>query len=221
MRKVILQFVKAAFPLAAGFSTLMNSANCQQNIIADKDNTRPETRNQFIVPARITSFNANRANGYNDIQWSAVREDDTRRFIVEYSTDGINFQTAGAMTPVNGLYSLKHYTFDTRPMLYRIRVEKTDGKFFNSEQFLLDGIDVLPVMVYPTIVEGSVVNVIAAFPVERVNIVSTNGQQVFAQDMGGITGTARVTIPTLNTGTYLMTSYGNGWKSTSRIVVGR
>jgi hypothetical protein len=39
-----------------------------------------------------------------------VAEEDTRRFIVEYSADGINYQSAGELTPLKGDYSLKHYT---------------------------------------------------------------------------------------------------------------
>jgi len=221
MWKVILQPVKAAFPLIAGLSALLNSAYSQQNIIADKNNTRPEVKELQMKPARITSFAAIHANGYNEIQWTTLYEEDIRRFIVEASADGINFQTAGEMTPLAGTYTLKHYTFDTRPLLYRIRMENKDGKFYNSEAFLLDGVAISPVRVFPTIVEGNVVNVVAAFPVERVNIVSTNGQQVFAQDMGGISGSAHVTLPVLSAGTYMMTSYGNGWKSTSKIVVAR
>ena len=63
-------------------------------------------------------------HGYNEIQWSAVAKEDTRRFIVEYSVDGINYQSAGELTPLAGNYSLKHYTLDTRTFLYRIRMEK-------------------------------------------------------------------------------------------------
>ncbi|HET6993958.1 MAG TPA: hypothetical protein VFI06_03200 [Chitinophagaceae bacterium] len=221
MWKVILQSVKATFPLIAGLSALLNSASGQQNIIADKNNTRPEVKEQQMRPARITTVSAIHANGYNEIQWTTLNEEDIRRFIVEASTDGINFQSAGEITPLNGTYTLKHYTFDTRPLLYRIRMENKDGKFYNSGSFLLDGIDISPVKVFPTIVEGNVVNVVAAFPVARVNIVSTNGQQVFAQDMGGISGYTHVRLPALNAGTYVMTSYGNGWQSTSKIIVAR
>jgi hypothetical protein len=124
MRKVILQFVKATFPLVAGCSTLINSAHSQQNIIAGKDDTRPEITAQLSSPAKIYSLRAEQMHGYNEVQWMAVAEQDTRRFIVEYSADGINYQTAGELTPLDGLYKLKHYTLDERTFLYRIRMEK-------------------------------------------------------------------------------------------------
>ena len=221
MRKVILQFVKAAFPIVAGLSTLMNSAIGQQNIIVDKDNTHPDIKGSMMTPARTSSFDASRGNGYNDIHWTALYEQDTRRFIVEYSRDGINFQTAGEAMPVDASYALKHYILGTEPLIYRIRVEKKDGRFFNSAPFLLDGIDIPPVTIYPTAIEGNIINVNAVFPVERINILSTDGRQVFAQDMGGVSGYSRVTIPPLSKGMYLLISYGNGWTNTSKIIVGR
>ena len=159
-------------------------------------------------------------HGYNEIRWSAVAEQNTRRFIVEYSSDGVNYQSAGELTSLRGDYSLKHYTLDTRTFLYRIKMEKKDGRFFNSISFLLEGIDIAPVKIYPTIVEGNTINLKMAFPVHRMNIISLDGKQVMAKDLGGIVGTTQVAIPVLNRGQYLVTFYGNGWQSTEKFIVG-
>src|SRR5215204_713222 len=220
MRKVILQLVKATFPIAAGFSTLISSAYSQQNIIAGKDDTHPEIAVQQYSSAKIYKFSAVQMHGYNEIRWSAVAEEDTRRFIVEYSDDGINYQSAGELTPLAGNYSLKHYTLDTRAFLYRIRMEKKDDRFFNSVNFLLGGVDIAPVKIYPTIVEGNTINLRMAFPVHRMNIISLDGKQVMAKDLGGITGTTQVAIPVLSKGQYLVIFYGNGWQSTEKLIIG-
>ena len=220
MRKVILYFVKAAIPIAAGFSTLINSAYSQQHIIAGKDDTRPEITAQQYLPAKIYRFSAAQMNGYNEIKWLAAAEEDTRRFIVEYSTDGITYQTAGELTPVTGYYTLKHYILDSRTFLYRIRMEKKDGKFFSTGSFLLGGVDVRPVTIYPTIVEGNTMNLKMVFPVYRMNIISFDGKQMMAKDLGGIAGTTQVAIPVLSRGQYLVTFYGNGWQSTEKFMIG-
>ena len=220
MRKVILQLVKATFPIAAGFSILINPAYAQQNIIAGKDDTHPEITAQQYSPAKIYKLGAVQMHGYNEIQWSAVSEQDTRRYIVEYSADGINYQSAGELTPLAGNYSLKHYTLDTRTFLYRIRMEKKDGRFYNSISFLLNGVDIAPVKIYPTIVEGYTLNLRITFPVHRMSIISPDGKQVMAKDLGGIVGTTQVAIPVLNKGQYLVTFYGNGWQSTEKFMVG-
>ena len=220
MRKIILQIVKAAFPIAAGFSTLTDSAYSQQNIIAGKDDTHPEITAQQYSTAKISKLHAIQMHGYNEIQWSAVAEHDTRRFIVEYSADGINYQSAGELTPLAGNYTLKHYTLDTRTFLYRIRMEKKDGRFFNSVSFLLGGVDIAPVKIYPTIVEGNTINLKMALPVHRMNVISFDGKQVMAKDLGGIAGTTQVAIPVLSRGQYLVTFYGNGWQSTEKFMIG-
>lgn len=220
MQKVILQFVKATFPIVAGFSTLTNPALSQQNVIAGKDDTHPEIAAQRYSSAKIYKLSAVQMHGYNEIQWSAVAEEDPRRFIVEYSTDGVNFQSAGELTPFAGNYSLKHYTLDLRTFLYRIRMEKKDGRFFNSMSFLLGGTDIGPVKIYPTIVEGNTLNLRMAFPVHRMSIVSLDGKQVMAKDLGGIVGTTEVAIPVLSKGQYLVTFYGNGWQSTEKFMIG-
>ena len=219
MRRIILQYIRAA-SLVAGFSTIMNAAYSQQNVIDKKDETRPEIAREFSAAARIHSFIAVPMHGYNEIQWAAIAEEDTRRFIVEYSADGTNYQTAGEITPFNGVYRLKHYTLDERTFLYRIRMEKKDGRYFNSSAFLLGGVDARPVKLYPTIVEGNMVNVQMYLPVERINVISTDGRQVMQKTVAGNAGFEQITIPSLSKGTYLMTFYGRGWQSTEKFMVG-
>ena len=219
MRNEILQLVKGT-AMVAGFSTLMNAALAQQNVIDKKDETHPEVARQQSAPARIYTFSAVPMHGYNEIQWSAIAEEDTRRFIVEYSADGINYQTAGEVTPFNGVYRLKHYTLDERTFLYRIRMEKKDGRYINSSEFLLGGVDARPVKLYPTIVEGNTVNLQMYLPVERVNIFSVDGKQIMQKTIGGNAGFVQVAIPSLSKGTYLMTFYGKGWQSTEKFMVG-
>jgi hypothetical protein len=219
MRKVILQFVKAT-AMIAGFSTLMNAAYSQQNIIDKKDDTHPEISAQQSAPAKIYQFSAVKLNGYNEIRWQAAAEEDTRKFIVEYSSDGINFQSAGEVTPVTGMYTLKHQILDSRTFLYRIRMEKKDGRFFSTGSFLLGGIDARPVMLYPTIVEGNTMNLQMYLPVQRINISSTDGKQVIQKDIGGTAGFTQLAIPPLSKGIYLITFYGNGWQSTEKFMIG-
>lgn len=218
MKKDILQLTKTAF-LIAGFFTIINSAFGQQHIIADKDETHPEIKNQQYNAAKIYRFSASPMNGYNEIQWTAVAEQDTRRFIVEYSADGINYQSAGELASLDGIYTLKHYTTDARTFLYRIRMEKKDGRFFNSSAFLLNGIDARPVKLYPTIVEGNTVNLQMYLPVQRINIISLDGKQVMQKDIGGNIGFTQLAIPVLSRGQYLITFYGNGWQSTEKFMI--
>ncbi len=103
MCKSILQLAKTTFLVIAILLPFFLQA---QNASSDKDNTRPEINRQFSSPAGITSFIAIRNNGYNDIQWTSSREQDTRKFIVEYSANGVYLQAAGAvLTNITGVSS--------------------------------------------------------------------------------------------------------------------
>jgi len=207
--------------MISGGPHILNSqhALAQQHIIVNKDNTRPGATRQVYAPARITSFTAIRNNGFNDIRWTAHSEQSTRRFIVEYSYDGINFQTAGQANISNGVYSLNHHSLDTRPTLYRLRIEDLGQRVYYSDNIFLDGLAIAPVTIYPTIVQGEVVNVNAHFPVERITIVAGDSRQVFAKDLNGVSNFIPIVIPGLNRGMYWMTFYGNGWQHTEKFIV--
>ena len=64
------------------------------------------------------------------------------------------------------------------------------------------------------------VNVQMYLPVERINVISTDGRQVMQKTVAGNAGFEQITIPSLSKGTYLMTFYGRGWQSTEKFMVG-
>jgi hypothetical protein len=99
-------------------------------------------------------------------------------------------------------------------------MEKKDGKFFSTGSFLLGGVDIAPVKIYPTIVEGNTINLKMALPVHRMSIISFDGKQMMAKDLGGIAGTTQIAIPVLSKGQYIVTFYGNGWQSTEKFMIG-
>src|SRR5258706_6087338 len=167
----------------------------------------------------ITAVDAKKGNGVNENNWRAFSEQDTRKFIVEYSYNGIDFLSAGEALSSDGIYSLRHQTLDPRPVVYRIRIEEMSGRFSYSSLILMDGIDIPIVKVYPTVISGNVINANAAFPVERIAVVAQDGKQVFAKDLNGARDFIPLTIPALGHGMYFITFYGNGWKSTSKFLV--
>lgn len=195
-------------------------ALAQQNVIANKDVTRPEIQQNLAKPAFINMFKADKKNGYNEISWSSRNDQDVQRFIVEFSTDGVNFQSAGEVSLNGGVnYTHQHYFRDDRPMLYRINMQMTNMRNAYSESIFLDGIDVPPVRFYPTIVTGNILNINADWPVQRMTIVSTAGTQVFAKDLNGQLHHIPVGIPSLGRGMYIVTFYGNGWQSAGKMIV--
>lgn len=192
--------------------------NAQQNIIANKDNTRPESGREFNS-FNLSSFTAIQQNGFNEIQWQVNEEDDISRVFIEYSFDAVNFLPGEQVLANNGIYKYEHLIEDTRPLLYRIRTENITGTTSYSGVIFPKGITVSPVQIQNNIITGNVINASAHFPVERLTIVSGNGLQMFAKDINGLKDFIPVAIPSMNRGIYFITFYGNGWKSTSKFVV--
>jgi Secretion system C-terminal sorting domain len=221
MRTLILFRIKKAACLLSAVigSCCFFPVFSQQYVIAEKDNTHPEITEQSSSAAFITSFTAERENGYNEIAWTARNEQDVRKYIIEYSTDGINYQTAGETVTADAPYTLKHASFEDQPLIYRIKMEQFNGKLSYSAGIVLDGMAIAPVKIYPNIIQGNVVNITAAWPVEKINIVSSNGTLVFAQAVNGRKDYMSVTLPSLAKGMYWMNFYGNGWKTTSKFFI--
>jgi len=219
MRTQISYLLKAALVMMTGCLLHVFPVYSQQHIIANKDNTRPETTPHLTMPAKITSLKVVRFNGYNEIQWGAFGEQDTRRYIAEYSVDGVNYQTTGELIPFAGSYQLKHYTTETRPIIYRLRIEKKDGSFYETDATLLSGTPESFVTIYPTTVQDDVINVTADFPAERAAIVGMEGQNIFSKELGGLTGSFTMAVPTLKKGVYWITFYGRGWTNTIPFLV--
>ncbi|HEX2627963.1 MAG TPA: T9SS type A sorting domain-containing protein [Chitinophagaceae bacterium] len=217
--------IKTSFPRGVGIilvlllSTIISTA--QQNIISQKDNTRPEATAYTHQPSFVTSFTANKWNGYNEIRWSAAYQGDTKRYIIEYSVDGLNYQSVGEMVASpNPDYVLQHRILENRPMLYRIRSEQLNEKSFYSSSIVLDGVPVSPVIIYPTVITSNTVNVNASWPVERITVTSSNGSQVMAKDINGQRDFMAISVPAaLSRGMYYMTFQGKGWKTTEKFVV--
>ena len=197
-----------------------NLASAQQWVVNDKDQTRPDP-NRNLASSSFSTLSAQPFNGYNEISWTAASDAQASKYVIEYSIDGISYQSAGEMVPSlnSSSYELKHYTRSTEPLLYRIRTENATGRAVYSKNFAVDGIPVAPLRLYPNTVTTNTLNVNSNWPVLRVNIFSLDGGQVFAKDLNGQREYIPIAIPSLGKGMYLVNFIGDGWTFTEKILV--
>ena len=215
-----IRIMALAVLLMVLFFTTCTPALAQQHVIANKNVTRPEIQQNLARPALINILYAENRNGYNEIHWNSRQDQDVKAFIIEFSTDGLNFESAGQVPIHSGLeYTYQHYIQDTRPMLYRINMQLTNMRNVHTDAFLLEGIPVSPVRFYPTIISGNSVNIESQFPLERVSIVSTNGSQVYSKELNGQSGYIPVVTPTLSRGMYIIHFIGRGWQTSEKLIV--
>ena len=196
----------------------------QQHVIANKDRTRPDINEQLYRPALITGMGIKRLNGYNEVTWTALREYDTRKYVVEYSMNGIDFTVAGEVTANTGFYTFNHqflddHMFDDPAILYRIRIEQMNNTAYYSDPVLLEGDGFSPVKIFPTIIQGNQLNIQAQWPVEKIDITNTSGQLLLSKNVNGQKDYMTLTVPTFSKGMYLITFYGQYWKTTSKFIV--
>jgi hypothetical protein len=195
-------------------------ALAQQEVIANKDVTRPELQQQLAEPAFISQAKAENRNGYHEISWSSRNDQDVQKFYVEYTTDGTHYQSAGEVSlQATGNYLFQHRITDSGSMLYRVAMLLKNNRRAHSASFFLQGSDPAPVRFYPTVISGNTMNIRAEWPLQKISIVSTAGQQVFEKNLGGQLHDIPVVLPGLSKGIYIVTFYGNGWKHSEKMVI--
>jgi hypothetical protein len=218
MKRNLISVSRFSLLLFAALITLRSAS--QQNIIADVDNTHPQVDRYTARTAWVANFSVHEGNNCNEITWSAIDEQETRKYIVEYSMNGIEYLTAGEVVASNKPYMIRHYFNNEQPAFYRLRTEQLNGKYFYSNPVAVTGpVGFSPLEVYPTIVTGNFFNVNASLPVEKLVIVSENGTQVYTKAMDGKKDYIPVAIPSLGSGIYFVVFYGRYWKTTRKIII--
>jgi hypothetical protein len=220
MKKSILS---RGMALVAGLGLIMsvsvNTLNAQQHIIANKDNTRPEM-DKITGPAiTVSNFSASENPGFNEISWNATGDQTVRNYTLEYSVNSTDYQTAGEAYPSNGSYRLKHNTNERGPLMYRVKTTQVNGRTTYSAPFFLDSPERSPVRINSNLITGNMINLNAAWPVERAQVISGDGNVVFQKELNGQRDFIPMAVPSLAKGMYFVAFYGNGWKSTEKIVV--
>jgi hypothetical protein len=90
------------------------------------------------LPVELTSFKATAVGPVNQLDWTTAAEIDLNRFVVERSSDGINFQPIG-QEQAKGASSTYRFD-DARPYsvsYYRLRMEDNGGKFEHSSTVVI------------------------------------------------------------------------------------
>jgi len=211
---------KSCLSLAAGviLTLFFNQVNGQQHIINKKDVTRPETSSQYNS-FNLSAFTAAQQGSMNSFQWPEFPKHPDKRVIIEYSFDGLNFLSGPEVLSPEAIVTYQNFLQDTKPILYRLRTEEGPGTISYSGAFLPKGMKLSPVQIQNNVITGHVVNLVAQFPVEKVIVTSGDGIQQFGRDINGLRDFISLTIPPLKPGIYFMTFYGNGWNSTSSLVI--
>lgn len=175
------------------------------------------------LPVTLSSFVVNRLSGYNELKWTTSSEQNTSKFIIEFSVDGRSFNSVGQVDAgrnINGSnYSFRHNLNVSYTVYYRLAIHDDDGSIRYSSILRLNGKGDDGIKIYPTIVKDRIINLILPKAKEKLQIVNTNGAVVFEKDLKNISGTTAITLPALQKRMYIARVIGVDGIKTEKLFI--
>jgi glucose/arabinose dehydrogenase len=176
-----------------------------------------------VLPLSLLSFSGKKQTGFNELKWNIAASQNTNRFIVEYSSTGVTWLSAGEVAALNQAgnqsYSFRHYTAETGKLYYRLKIEDNNGTITYSPVITINGKEDGGIKVFPTIVTGNELQVLAEKEVTGIKIMDRNGRLVMAKQMNRQQGYFRVSLPELSRGVYFVQLQTDSGNETVKFVV--
>jgi glucose/arabinose dehydrogenase len=172
------------------------------------------------TPVTLLSFSGNVFTGYNELKWTVAAERDIQKYIIEYSSNARNYQSAGEIIARNtdgGRYSFQHLFLNTSETFYRLKIMEAGGRFTYSPIISLGKANGVDIKVYPNIVSGGSVNIISSRAIERFELMGPDGRRVMVRDTGGQSGFISLSLPAVSKGMYFLRIAGKDWISTEKL----
>jgi len=213
--------VKTGLP--AGIASISEAADGTLYAVSLTGNSIYKIVIPLVTPLNLISFSGTPMNGYNELKWITESEENMDKYIVEYSTDGISYSTAGEVVSANNasrsVYLYRHTTVNTTNVYYRLKMSELNGTHKYSPVITIGPDKETGVKIFPTSITNGRVNIISWQPVERVTITNTIGIQLFSKEMNRATGYFNIPIPALQKGLYIIRVSGKDFQQTEKVVV--
>ncbi len=174
------------------------------------------------LPVTLTSFTAKRSGGFNELKWTTATEQNTARFIIEFSLNGNSFSSAGAVAAsrneTGSAYSFRHNYNSNGTVYYRLAIQDDDGSVKYSTVLRVAGSHD-GTRIYPTVVRDRIINLSLEQPAELLRVMNTNGSRVFEKNLNNARGSMTISLPHLNRGIYFVQVHIEGKIKTEKIIV--
>ncbi|RZM18265.1 MAG: hypothetical protein EOO88_41195 [Pedobacter sp.] len=210
--------------LASGTSSISEGADGSLFVTSLNNNSVSKIIDLVVTPVHLTSFSGKVYSGYHELKWIVQDESAIQKYIVDWSTDGINYQQAGEVQALNTTnthaYSFRHNNATARKVFYRIRIVSMDGTAKYSPVITL-GDAKGAVQVYPTIVKpNGTVNIITQDEVNTIRMIGTDGRMVASKIVGRTSGYISFQVPgSVAAGTYIIQLEGDNVRQAVKVVV--
>jgi len=175
------------------------------------------------TPVSILNFSGAHSNTYNTLTWSSTGEINTSKFVVEYSSNGSDFTTAGEVnaTGSNGgnNYTFRHDIVMSNTGYYRLKIVENSGEFNYSSTLRLMVQSDAAIRITPTYITNRSINVSWNVPVTKLQLLSSDGKIVFEKALQNASGNMVMTLPQVPSGIYILQVLGTGNVKRERVFI--
>ena len=166
------------------------------------------TNSSGPLPVTLLQFTAKAFAGYNELRWKTTNEQNLSYYEIEFSTDGVNYTSAGRIDPANTTsennYSFQHSISTFTKLFYKIKIVDKDSRSTFSDVVVLDKKQAASIKIYPTLIRDNRLNISSDKPVAEMTIFSADGRKVFQNPLNNLSGTVNISIPYLQEGFYIV-----------------
>ncbi len=190
------------------------------------------SNNLSTLPVKLYSFSANLNNNTVDLKWVTASEINVNRFIVEKSTDGVNFSDAGVVFANGNATDKTNYSLTdninsslTGVIYYRIRSVDIDGKNEFSETRIIriskQKEETVSIVTYPNPVSNEVrITIPANWQNKKVvyEVYAANGRMIKRSETASSSQTETMNVSSLSAGFYIVRVSFEGQTAQQKIV---
>lgn len=176
---------------------------------------------QGPTPVTLVGFTAISKSGVNELNWETLNEVNVQQYEIESSSDGTNFNQVGIVTANNSrTYRFNHTVTTNKKIYYRLRILDNDRTFEYSK--------IIPVtrsatdqgnFVRPSVIRNNILNLVISEPFNQVQLIHSDGREVWKQNVTGRAGNIRFPLPALLPGSYFIRLVNNEKIITQKILI--
>ncbi|HUN04721.1 MAG TPA: T9SS type A sorting domain-containing protein, partial [Niabella sp.] len=175
------------------------------------------------TPLTLLNFSGLPADRYNELKWVTAMEQHIEKFIIEYSSNGRDFNAAGSVKATNNAngaaYVYRHYGINSSKLFYRLHIIEADGAHHYSPVIALSNNDHAGIKIYPTVVTNGLLHIVSGKKIESIQCFASNGKQVLTRQLKGANGYFSVPLNGLPKGVYIVRLSGRDFHKNQKIMV--
>jgi hypothetical protein len=194
--------------------------------------TQAEINILVTLPIKLTSFTATQKNNDVQLNWQTATEINSQHFLVQRSTDGINYSTVATVNAKGNSSDYVNYTYNdinalsfatSNIVYYRLQMVDKDGKAQYSQVVKVivnNSVTTLKLLQNPVKDNIALQVYVAQNETTAFTLTNVSGQMVFNKTYNLLSGKNFITVPVsnLSKATYYLTVHYKNGKQTTTVI---